>query len=154
MQEKASAATPPPFMAALEYFAYLNLASRRQTPKLWLTRNVMLRERKRRAKHTVPLVSTGMARVTASPKGNHAQVARHGTTLSRTVLWAQVGANLSPMKYWKPWQESLRDWTPIKGLYGRLWASSGLGAKVLCLVLSLCTLTRGCEKNQCGVDRD
>lgn len=41
-------------MAALEYFAYLNLASRQQIPKLWLTRNVMLRERKHGAKHTVP----------------------------------------------------------------------------------------------------
>lgn len=31
----------------------------------------MLRERKQGAKHTVPLVSAGMARVTASPKGTH-----------------------------------------------------------------------------------
>lgn len=49
MQEKASAATSPPFMAALEYFAFLNLASRQQTPKPWLTRNVMLQERKQGA---------------------------------------------------------------------------------------------------------
>lgn len=66
----------------------------------------MLHERKQGAKpkHTVPLVSAGKARVTASPKGTHAQVSRHGSPLSRTVFWVQVKGNFGPVKFQKPWQ--------------------------------------------------
>lgn len=55
----------------------------------------------------MPLVSAGMAWITASPKGIH--VSCPGMEAHSPGLSSGHRSESSPMRYKKPWQESLRD---------------------------------------------
>lgn len=140
-------------MAALEYFAFLNLASRQLTPKLWLTRNVMLQERKQGAT-LCPWSLQGWPGSLPHPK-------------APTLSWIGMGAPSPGLKSHEipkglarepQGQDALKTCMERE----RLWASAGLWTKVLSF-LSQCTLTspqrdrhlcflliRGREGNHCG----